>query len=169
MDSRGKDFSHIKEAIVHSEDTFFYDHHGVVWDKLLLAYKIHKNRKNGDKVFGFSSITQQTAKNIFLYPDRTPLRKVLEVYFALLMEAVWGKERILEVYLNTIELGDGIFGVEAAARHYYKKTCNDLSIQESYWLASIMPSPIKLSRNRQIMHPLLKMRADYLTSCSSKQ
>jgi monofunctional biosynthetic peptidoglycan transglycosylase len=156
---------HLKEAIIFSEDSGFYNHYGVVWDKVYLAYKIHKNRQEGDKVFGFSTITQQTAKNIFLYPDKSLFRKTLEVYFALCMELLWGKERILEVYLNTIELGDGIFGVQAAAEHYYKKNAQELSIKESYWLASIMAKPLKLSRHRHIMNPFLKMRVDCLLSC----
>jgi monofunctional biosynthetic peptidoglycan transglycosylase len=155
---------HLKEAIIFAEDTNFYNHRGVVWDKFFLAYKMHNLHKKGRQIFGFSTITQQTAKNVFLYPSRTPLRKALELYFTVLMEVVWGKERILEIYLNTIELGPGVFGVEAGSKAYFKKSSSDISVQEGYWLASIMPHPIKLSKNRRIVNPLLKMRADALSS-----
>ncbi len=162
---KSKDISeYLKEAIVYSEDTRFFSHHGVVWDKFFLAYNMHKRHKKGRQVFGFSTITQQTAKNVFLYPSRTPLRKALELYFALLMEVVWGKERILEVYLNTIELGPRVFGVEAASKVYFKKSSRFILVQEGYWLASIMPQPSKLSKNPRILNPLLKMRADSMSS-----
>jgi len=153
----------LQEAIVYAEDSDFYKHHGIVFDKFVLATKMYLHRKKGQKLFGFSTITQQTAKNVFLYPHRTPLRKALEVYFVPLMELVWGKKRILEMYLNIIEFGDGIYGVEAASLHYFKKSCSDLSIKEAYWLASIMSSPRKLAPNRRIINPILRMRADSLS------
>ena len=97
--------------------------------------------KKGKKLRGGSTISQQTAKNVFLWPGRSYLRKGLEAYFTVLIEIVWGKERIMEVYLNSIEMGNGIYGIEAASQHWFNKSAKNLTKAEAAAIAAILPNP----------------------------
>ena len=137
---------HLKRAVVAAEDARFVDHEGFDWDGIQQA--IEKNQKKGRVVAGGSTISQQLAKNLFLTPARTPWRKAEEAVITLMLEGVWSKERILEVYLNVIEWGNGVFGAEAAARHYYGVTAAQLSREQAARLAGMVPSPRFYDRNR---------------------
>lgn len=130
---------HLPQALVAGEDQKFLTHSG--FDREAIQKAIEGNRA-GKKIKGGSSITQQTAKNVFLWPGRTYLRKGLEAYFTVLIEFFWSKERIMEVYLNVIELGDGIYGVEAASQTFFNKSAADVSKQEAALLAAIVPGPL---------------------------
>lgn len=132
----------LKVAVIASEDQQFAFHHGLDYDAI---FKAAKHNWNNKKVIGASTISQQVAKNVFLWPGRTYLRKSLEVYFTWLIELLWGKKRILEMYLNAIEMGDGIFGAESASRAYFRKPASDLSPREAALLAAILPNPRKFS------------------------
>jgi len=129
---------HLQRAVIASEDPKFLAHNG--FDFEAIARAIDANKKRKIKI-GASTITQQTAKNVFLYPSRTYFRKGLEVYFTLLIEALWSKKRILEVYLNVVELGPGIYGAEAASQHYWNKPANKLTQGEAQLFAAILPNP----------------------------
>lgn len=131
-------------AVIASEDQLFLEHHGFDWDAIKSAMQYNK-RKKGKKVRGASTISQQTAKNVFLWPSRTWIRKGLEVYFTFLIEVIWSKERIMEVYLNVIETGDGVYGAEAAARKYFKTSAARLSKNQAASIAAILPLPLKWS------------------------
>lgn len=126
-------------AAVVSEDDKFLDHSGFDLDAIQKAFK--NNTKNGKRIKGGSTISQQTAKNVFLWPERNWLRKGLEAYFTLLIEIVWGKERIMEVYLNICETGDGIFGAEAASQAYFHKPAKELTKGEAANIIAILPNP----------------------------
>jgi monofunctional biosynthetic peptidoglycan transglycosylase len=130
-----------KLAVISSEDQLFPDHEGFDWKSIDKAMKYNK-RKPG-RVRGASTISQQVAKNVFLWQGRDWIRKGLEVYFTKMIEWIWGKKRILEVYLNVIEMGKGVFGVEAAARSYFKKPAKDLSRREAAMIAACLPNPKK--------------------------
>lgn len=125
-------------AVMASEDNNFMDHSGFDWDAIDRAMEHNKRSK---KKHGASTITQQTAKNVFLLPSRTWVRKGFEAYFTFLIELFWSKERIMEVYLNVIETGSGIYGVEAASRTYFNKSASGLSRAEAALIASILPDP----------------------------
>ena len=129
-------------AVVASEDNLFMEHSGFDFESIRKA-KEYNDRKKGKKVRGASTITQQTAKNVFLWPQRSWVRKGLEVYFTLLIELVWGKERIMEVYLNVIETGKGIYGVEQASQEYFGKPAARVSRREAALIAAILPNPLK--------------------------
>jgi len=134
-----KDISpHLQLAVVCAEDQEFLEHEGFDFEAIEKAYKHNKNSR---KTRGASTISQQTAKNVFLWPSRSWLRKGLEVYFTFLIETLWSKERIMTTYLNVIEYGDGIYGAEAAARHYFNKSAKDLNRKESALLAAVLPNP----------------------------
>lgn len=133
---------HLINAVVAAEDNRFLDHYGFDFEAIQKAQK-YNERKKGKKVRGASTITQQTAKNVFLWPQRSYIRKGLEVYFTFLIETFWGKERILEVYLNVIEFGDGIYGAEAAAQYHFDKPARDLTRKQASLLAAVLPSPLK--------------------------
>jgi monofunctional biosynthetic peptidoglycan transglycosylase len=126
-------------AVISSEDQLFADHHGFDWKSIKKAMDYNK-RKPG-RVRGASTISQQVAKNVFLWQGRSWIRKGLETYFTFMIELIWGKKRILEVYLNVIEMGDGIFGVEAASNTYFNKPAKDLTQAEAALIAAILPSP----------------------------
>jgi monofunctional biosynthetic peptidoglycan transglycosylase len=134
----------MKRAAVAAEDQKFFEHFGFDREAIDKAMKYNKKHQ-GRKVRGASTITQQTAKNVFLWPSRTWFRKGLEVYFTFLIEIFWSKERILQVYLNILETGNGIYGVEAAAMHYFKKPASKLTASESAWIAACIPNPRKWS------------------------
>lgn len=125
-------------AVICSEDQNFLRHNGF---DLKAIEKAYENNKKGKRVKGASTISQQTAKNVFLWPERSWLRKGLETYFTFLIELTWSKERILEVYLNSIEMGNGIFGAEAAAQYWFKKPASKLSKYEASAIAAILPKP----------------------------
>lgn len=129
-------------AVIASEDNLFMEHHGFDMDAIEKARE-YNLKKEGKKLRGASTISQQTAKNVFLWPQRSWLRKGLEVYFTVLIELIWGKQRIMEVYLNVIETGKGIYGVEAASRTYFKKSASSLTRGEAALIAAILPNPLK--------------------------
>lgn len=128
------------QAVVAAEDQKFLDHHGFDFEAMKKAWEGNQKGKN---IKGASTITQQTVKNVFLWPDRSYLRKGLEAYFTVLVELIWPKERILEVYLNVIEMGNGIYGIEAAAQNYYNKPAAKLNRNEAAMIAAVLPNPIR--------------------------
>jgi len=125
-------------AVIASEDNNFESHLGVDFKAIEKAQKLNKR---GKKMRGASTITQQTAKNAFLWPARTYVRKGLELYFTGLIELGWGKKRIMEVYLNIIEMGDGIYGAEAASQLYFHKPAKNLTRDEAASIAAVLPNP----------------------------
>ena len=129
----------VKKALIASEDGLFVQHAGFDWNGIQKA--IEKNEKRGKIVAGGSSISQQLAKNLFLSPEKSLLRKAEEAAITLMLESVWSKQRIFEVYLNVIEWGNGVFGIEAAAKHYYGKRAQNLSAEEAAHLAAMVPRP----------------------------
>jgi monofunctional biosynthetic peptidoglycan transglycosylase len=131
---------HIPRAVIAAEDSRFCEHRG--FDLEAIEKAMERNQK-GKKLRGGSTISQQTAKNAFLWPGRTYVRKGLEAWFTVLIEFLWGKPRIMEVYLNIAEFGRGVFGVEAASRHYFDKSAKNLTRAEAARLAAILPQPIK--------------------------
>jgi monofunctional biosynthetic peptidoglycan transglycosylase len=130
----------LQKAVIASEDGNFLKHSGFDFKAMQKAYK---SNKKGKKLKGGSTISQQTAKNVFLWQGRSYLRKGLEAYFTVLIELIWGKERIMEVYLNSIEMGNGVYGAQAAARHWYSTTAQDLTAKEAAGIAAILPNPRK--------------------------
>jgi monofunctional biosynthetic peptidoglycan transglycosylase len=131
------------KAVIASEDQKFFTHYG--FDMQAIEKAIESNSKNSRKIRGGSTISQQTAKNVFLWQGRSYVRKGLEAYFTLLIELLWSKERIMEVYLNIAEMGNGIYGVEAASQKYFKQSAKDVSKSEAALIAAILPSPKKYS------------------------
>lgn len=131
--------NHLKRAIIAAEDANFAEHEGVDWEALQKAYE--KNAKKGKVVRGGSTITQQLAKNLFLSGERTLLRKGQEMLITLTLEAFLSKQRILEIYLNSVEWGEGVFGAEAAAQHYFRKSAARLNDWEAARLAVMLPRP----------------------------
>lgn len=137
---------YVFQAVIAAEDNLFLQHNGFDWDGIREAVEL--NRK-GKKIYGGSTISQQTAKNVFLLPHRSWIRKGLEAYFTVLIELFWPKERIMEVYLNVCEMGKGIYGIEKAAHVYYNKPASRLNEYEAAMLASILPNPL----GRNPLHP----------------
>lgn len=135
----GRISSNLKRAVVAAEDDRFMDHHGVDWAGI--EYAIKRNQRRGRAVAGGSTITQQLAKNLFLSPQRSYLRKGQELIIALELELLWDKRRILEVYLNMVEWGSGIYGAEAASRRYYGSSATNLSPAQAARLAVMLPNP----------------------------
>jgi len=129
-------------AVITSEDQNFMKHHGFDWKAIERAAK---ENKKGKRLLGGSTISQQTAKNVFLWPNRSWVRKGLEAYFTFLIELMWPKERIVEVYLNSIEMGDGIYGISAAAEEYWGVEPKDLTRMQCAALAAILPNPREYS------------------------
>jgi monofunctional biosynthetic peptidoglycan transglycosylase len=127
-------------AVIASEDGNFLEHSGFDFKAMQKAFK---SNSKGKKLKGGSTISQQTAKNVFLWQGRSYLRKGLEAYFTVLIELIWGKERIMEVYLNSIEMGNGVYGAQEAARHWYTTTAKDLTPREAAGIAAILPNPRK--------------------------
>ncbi len=125
-------------AVICSEDQNFLNHNGF---DIKAIEKAYKNNKKGKKLKGASTISQQTAKNVFLWPQRSWFRKGMEAYFTFLIEWMWSKERIIEVYLNSIEMGHGIYGAEAASQYWFNKPASKLSQLEAAAIASILPNP----------------------------
>ena len=133
--------SNVKKAVIASEDQLYFSHNGFDYKAIQKAFK--KNDKKGKVVRGGSTISQQTAKNIFLWQGRSWLRKGLEAFYTFIIEIFWGKDVILERYLNSIEMGRGVFGVEAASEYYFKKSSKNLTKSEAAWIATILPNPKK--------------------------
>lgn len=130
----------LQKAVIASEDGHFLEHSGFDVDALYNAYK---SNKKGKKLKGGSTISQQTAKNVFLWQGRSYLRKGLEAYYTVLIELIWGKKRIMEVYLNSIEMGDGVYGAKAASKHWFRKDPKNLTRYEAAGIAAILPNPRK--------------------------
>lgn len=139
--------NHLKRALIASEDAKFVDHEGFDWEGIQKAYE--KNLKKGKLVAGGSTISQQLAKNLFLSSGRTPWRKGEEVIITVMLEHMMEKERIFEIYLNVIEWGNGVFGAEAAARHYYRISAAQLSPQQAAKLAAMVPNPRYYDKHRE--------------------
>ena len=137
--------NHLKRAIIAAEDAKFVEHEGFDWDGIAKA--LEKNERRGRVVAGGSTITQQLAKNLFLTPTRSWMRKGQEAVITLMLEALLPKRRIFEIYLNVIELGNGVFGAEAAARHYFGGTAATLSAAQGARLAAMAPNPRFYERN----------------------
>ena len=136
----------LKRAIIASEDAKFVDHEGFDWDGIEAAFE--KNLKQGRIVAGGSTISQQLAKNLFLSSKKTPWRKIDEAVITVMLEAIMDKRRILEIYLNVIEWGNGVFGAEAAARYYYRNSAANLSRSQAAKLAAMVPNPRFYDKNR---------------------
>jgi monofunctional glycosyltransferase len=141
--SRDEISSHAKLAVIASEDQLFPDHDGFDWKSIKKATEY--NRRKPGRIRGASTISQQVAKNVFLWQGRSWFRKGLEAYFTFMIELLWSKQRILEVYLNVAEMGKGVFGIEAAAQDYFKKPAKNLSRQESAMIAASLPNPQKFT------------------------
>jgi monofunctional biosynthetic peptidoglycan transglycosylase len=132
-------------AVIASEDAKFCSHHGFDWDAIGKAWSRNQTAK---RIKGGSTISQQTAKNVFLWPDRTYLRKGLEFYFTGLIELLWSKKRVIEVYLNVVEFGHGVYGAEAAAQAHFGKSAAALSKREAALLAAVLPNPLRWSASK---------------------
>jgi len=132
-------------AVVCSEDQNFMNHSG--FDMKAIQRSIDASKRGNVRLRGASTISQQTAKNVFLWPGRSWIRKGFEVYFTVLIEFVWNKERIMEVYLNSIEMGNGIYGAESAARFYFNTSAQNLSRTQAAAIAAVLPNPLNYSAN----------------------
>lgn len=130
----------LQKAVIASEDGNFLKHNGFDFDAMKKAFE---NNNKGRRLKGGSTISQQTAKNVFLWHGRSYIRKGLEAYFTVLIELFWGKERIMEVYLNSIEMGNGVYGAQAATQHWYQKNASSLTPREAAGIAAILPNPRK--------------------------
>ena len=146
--------NNLKRALIVSEDAKFVDHEGFDWEGIASAYE--KNLKKGKIVAGGSTISQQLAKNLFLSTKRTPWRKAEEAIITLMLEAVMDKRRIFEIYMNVIEWGNGVFGAEAAAQHYFGVSAAELSPEQAAKLAAMVPNPRYYDRHREASGLLAK-------------
>lgn len=151
---------HLKRALIASEDFKFVEHEGFDWQGIQRAYE--KNLQHGKIVAGGSTISQQLAKNLFLSTKRTPWRKLEEAVITVMLEAVMDKRRIFEIYLNVIEWGDGVFGAEAAARHYFRLRAGQLSATQAARLAAMVPNPRYYDKHRS--DPLLEKKTNLILS-----
>jgi monofunctional biosynthetic peptidoglycan transglycosylase len=151
---------HLKRAVVAAEDARFLDHEGFDWEAIQKA--MIKNEKRGKVVAGASTISQQLAKNLFLSGERSYLRKAEEAAITWMLERAMSKRRILELYLNVAEWGEGVFGAEAAARHHFGIPASALGPEQAAWLAAILPSPRRYERGR--MTPYLAGRSSTIFS-----
>ncbi len=153
----------LSTAVMASEDAHFLSHHG--FDFKAIEHALLRNVKHPKKNrLGASTISQQTAKNVFLWPGRSWVRKGFEVYFTVLIELMWSKERIMEVYLNSIEMGDGIYGADAVAEHHFHTTADKLSVEQCALIAASLPNPRRfnsakpsaymLKRQKRIVHEM---------------
>ncbi len=136
--------AHVKKAVIAAEDQKFFTHNGFDYQAIEKAYR---DNEKGKKIKGGSTISQQTAKNVFLWQGRSWFRKGLETVYTFIIELIWGKEVILERYLNSIEMGQGVFGVEAASHYYFGKNAKNLTKSEAAWIAAILPNPKKYDPN----------------------
>ena len=150
----------LPRAVMASEDAHFLEHHGFDYEAIEHAAK--RNREHPEKrKLGASTISQQTAKNVFLWPGRSWVRKGFEVYFTTLIELMWSKQRIMEVYLNSIEMGDGIYGADAVAEEHFGKSALDLSKAQCALIAATLPNPRKFSSKHPSAY-MLKRQARIL-------
>ncbi len=145
----------ISVAVVASEDNRFFEHHGFDWKAIREA---RKQNKEGKRMRGGSTISQQTAKNLFLFPHRNYLRKGLEAWFTMLIEIFWNKSRILEVYLNIIETGPGVYGIDMAARQYFHKHAGELSKSQAALIAACMPNPFLMKPDNPTKYLLKRQK-----------
>lgn len=148
--------SHLPLAVVSSEDNLFTEHRGFDFKAIRQA---REEAQKGKRLRGASTISQQTAKNVFLWNGRSWLRKGLEAYYTLLIEIIWGKERIMEVYLNCIEMGNGIYGASAVAEHHFHKKADELTRNECALIAASLPNPRKLNSSRPSNYMLKRKQA----------
>ncbi len=132
----------LRRAVIASEDARFCQHHGFDFQAIEAAWEEHEA---GERLRGGSTITQQTAKNLFLLPDQSWIRKIIEIYPTVLLELLWPKRRILETYLNIIEWGPGIYGAEAASAHYFNRPARSLTPREAALMAAVLPNPRRWS------------------------
>jgi monofunctional biosynthetic peptidoglycan transglycosylase len=146
-----------KLAVMASEDQLFPDHSGFDWKSIKKA--MDYNKKKPGRIRGGSTISQQVAKNVFLWQGRSWIRKGLEMYFTFMIEKIWGKKRILEVYLNVIEMGKGIFGIERAANLYFNKPATQLTRQEASMIAACLPNPKKYTVKPVSSHVLFRSKS----------
>lgn len=153
----------LAKAVIASEDNRFFIHKGFDWEEIDNAIEEHRR---GGRRRGASTISQQTAKNVFLLPSKTWIRKALEAYFTVLIELIWGKERILEVYLNVAEMGLGIYGAEAAAKAHFGVTAAKLSRHQSCLITACLPNPI--ARNASNPGPYTRSRASDISNLIPK-
>jgi len=166
--SRSSMSPNAKLAVIASEDQLFPDHSGFDWKSIKKAMA-YNERKPG-RIHGGSTISQQVAKNVFLWQGRSWIRKGLETYFTFMIELLWSKKRILEMYLNVIEMGDGIFGIERASNIYFNKSASNLSRQEAAMIAACLPNPKRLkvkplssyvaARSRTIVQQMNNLQSD---------
>jgi len=157
-----------KLAVIAAEDQLFPDHSGFDWKSIKKAMKY--NEKKPGRIRGASTISQQVAKNVFLWQGRSWIRKGLEVYFTFMIELIWGKKRILEMYLNVVEMGEGVFGIEMAARKYFNKSAKSLTKQEAAMIAACLPNPKRYtvkplssyvsSRSQFVMRQMSNLQTD---------
>lgn len=138
-------YNNLPLAVVCSEDQNFMNHSG--FDMKAIERSIDASKRGSKRLRGASTISQQTAKNVFLWPGRSWIRKGFEVYFTVLIEFVWDKERIMEVYLNSIEMGNGLYGAESASRFYFNTSAQNLSRTQAAAIAAVLPNPRKYSAN----------------------
>jgi monofunctional biosynthetic peptidoglycan transglycosylase len=146
---------HVPLAIMAAEDQLFMTHDGFDYKAIKGAFK--KNRKSKN-IVGGSTISQQVAKNVFLWHGRSYIRKLVEAYFTMLIEFFWSKHRIMEVYINIAEMGDQVFGVEAAAQKYYNKSAKNLTASQAALIASVLPNPVRYSVKNPSSFTLKKRR-----------
>jgi len=151
--------ANMARAVVAAEDQRFYSHNGFEFEEISKVWQAHKQK--GKRLRGCSTISQQTAKNCFTFCSHTWLRKAFESYYTVLIEFIWGKDRILEVYLNVAELGVGIFGVEAACEEYYGHDAHKISRGDAASLACLLPNPLKRTPSWVLKHRK-KHRADII-------
>ena len=144
-------------AVLAAEDQRFLQHGGFDFNALQFAWKYNQGHR---RVRGGSTITQQTAKNLFLYPERSYFRKAMEAYFTALLELSWSKRRILDIYLNIAQFGDGVFGAAAASERYFRKSPSELTPSEAALLAAVLPNPRKLKANQPSR--FVKARRDWI-------
>ena len=147
---------HLPLAVVSSEDNLFTQHNGFDFKAIEQA---RHDAQNGKRLRGASTISQQTAKNVFLWNGRSWLRKGLEAYYTMLIELIWGKERIMEVYLNCIEMGNGIYGASAVAQHHFDKKASQLSRNECALIAASLPNPRKMNSSRPSKYMYKRQKA----------
>lgn len=145
----------VQKAILKAEDYRFFEHNGFDYEAIQKAMKYNQTHKRKK---GASTVSQQTAKNVFLWPSRSWIRKGFEAYFTVLIEAVWPKERIMEVYLNVIELGHGVYGVEAAAQKFFKRSAKNLNPYQASLIAAVLPNPRKFRIDRPSIYVLARQR-----------
>ena len=147
------------QAVVASEDNLFLEHNGFSIDDI---FKAVEHNKKGKRIRGGSTISQQTAKNVFLWPNRSYVRKGLEAYFTVLIELIWSKERIMEVYLNIVETGSGVYGVEAASQKFFNKSASKLTKSQAALIAASLPNPHKFKIDNPSSY-MLKRKAKILS------